>query len=186
MDSALTAISSVVVFREACIQIDEEPEFAGLSGPSTFGVTLNGVRNLVALRTQLKMDFGIVAAGGVCTAQNVMTLRREGADIVQACTAPMFDPLLGWKAAFLIPSRASQSVPSIAFPAETPIEKASWVTLNLALREYEYRDRRIPESRWIPIWNAYRNQRPDLTGITMARMSLTRLKTEAEWTRALA
>jgi len=27
MDSALTAISSVVVFREACIQIDEEPDF---------------------------------------------------------------------------------------------------------------------------------------------------------------
>jgi len=27
MDSALTAISSVVVFREACIQIDEEPLF---------------------------------------------------------------------------------------------------------------------------------------------------------------
>jgi ATP adenylyltransferase len=27
MDSALTAISSVVVFREACIQIDEEPKF---------------------------------------------------------------------------------------------------------------------------------------------------------------
>jgi hypothetical protein len=27
MDFALTAISSAVVFRGACIQIDEEPEF---------------------------------------------------------------------------------------------------------------------------------------------------------------
>jgi dihydroorotate dehydrogenase len=160
-------------------------EFAGLSGPSTFPVTLEGVRNLVDLRTKLKMDFGIIAAGGVCTPQQVLTLRREGADVVQACTAPMFDPLLGWKTAFLMPSPPPTAADGL-LPAETPIEKASWMSLKSALREYEYRDRKVPDSRWIPIWNNYRTQRPDMTGVTMARMSLTRLKTEAEWTRALA
>jgi dihydroorotate dehydrogenase len=72
-------------------------ETAGLSGPSTFPMTLKGVQVLDRQRTISGSKFAIIAAGGVADVDNVEKLLESGAATVQAVTTPMFDPLLAWK-----------------------------------------------------------------------------------------
>jgi len=72
-------------------------EFGGLSGPSTYPLTLRGVREISKIRATLGHDFSIVAVGGVQTPEDVARLMDAGAATVQAVTTPMFDPLLALK-----------------------------------------------------------------------------------------
>jgi dihydroorotate dehydrogenase len=72
-------------------------EFGGLSGPCTFPTTLSGTRELRALKLDLKLPFAIIAVGGASNHGEVVELMKAGADGVQACTTPMFDPFFALK-----------------------------------------------------------------------------------------
>jgi dihydroorotate dehydrogenase len=80
-------------------------EFGGLSGPCTYGLTVECLKTTLELRKALGLDFEIIAAGGVAKAGDVVELMNIGAAagvnvIVQATNAPIFDPLLAWKLRF--------------------------------------------------------------------------------------
>lgn len=66
---------------------------AGVSGIAIQIHSLETVRNLDALRNN-KSEFAIVGVGGVSTPEHVLTFLKSGADVVQTCTAAMFDRCL--------------------------------------------------------------------------------------------
>jgi len=72
-------------------------------------LTLRGVESLVKIKSALKQEFSIIAIGGVSTLKDVRDLLAAGADAVQACTTPMFDPLLAWKVRLLQPVASLQA-----------------------------------------------------------------------------
>ena len=71
--------------------------FGGLSGPATFSVTLRVLQVMIDLRTSGGYNFDIIAGGGVSRSDDVAELLNNGANLVQVCTAAMFDPLMAWK-----------------------------------------------------------------------------------------
>ncbi len=142
-------------------------EFGGLSGPSTFPMTLRGVREVVTLREKLGHRFSIVAVGGVQTPENVATLMDAGATIVQAVTAPMFDPLLAWKVRYRLPElrqknhEATNRVQVANVGLLPPRDHAEMICLAVASQaaiEVKQNDPDFP-LEFVQKWNLFHEQR---------------------------
>ena len=169
-------------------------EFGGLSGPCTFRMTKNGVEGLCKIREKLHQDFRIIAVGGVATPSDVSDLLNSGADIVQACTAPMFDPLLAWKVRFHLIEAADfirrkqldstflkdDQIPFLAPRDE--IERESQRYLDAAVKEIKKRTRKdIPYVKVRDEWNLWMNQRSD--SLIGDAHHIRPARSKAEWIR---
>lgn len=161
-------------------------EFAGLSGPATFESTRKGIQVLRKIKQRLGYDFRIIGIGGVSTAGHVVELLDAGASIVQACTAPIFDPLLAWKVRFHL-KQSEHNVPTDpALPLLQPRNQAEIDSLRNAFEAYGEIQRRSPE-RAVPYhvfqekWNHWMEQRPTAPIGRAHRISAPR--TYPEWIR---
>jgi dihydroorotate dehydrogenase len=161
-------------------------DFGGLSGPCTFEMTRQGVAELLRIKEALGLDFGVIAIGGVETQGHVMELLNIGADVVQACTAPMFDPLLGWKVKFhmrqAVPESIIGEVVTLLHPRDK-IEIGSLRNAYEAASELQRRrpDRAVPYEVLAEKWNLWMEQRPSAPVGKAQRVSAP--KTVAEWVR---
>lgn len=139
-------------------------DFGGLSGPSTFEITRAGLTDLIQIRKELGLEFKVIAVGGVSTQADVMDTMNAGADVVQACTAPMFDPLLAWKVRFHLkqieaPSTAGKP---LRFLPRDAVEMESLQNAYEAASELQrrYPDRAVPWSVFSEKWDLWMEQRP--------------------------
>jgi dihydroorotate dehydrogenase len=161
-------------------------QFGGLSGPCTFEMTRRGLHQLTQIRTKLGQEFRIIAIGGVATPGHVVGLLDAGADIVQACTAPMFDPLLAWKVRFHLKQFEHHISAEKALPLLQPRDQTEIESLKNAFEAYgeirsRYPERAVPYDVFREKWNAYIEQRPDIPVGTAHRISAPR--TFAQWVR---
>lgn len=67
---------------------------SGLCGAGIKWAGLDMVKRMAGLRKQKGYTYEIVGIGGVMTPANFMEYREAGADLVQACTGPMWNPEL--------------------------------------------------------------------------------------------
>lgn len=161
-------------------------QFGGLSGPCTFEMTRRGLNQLIQIRENLGQEFRIVAIGGVSTPGHVVELLDAGADAVQACTAPIFDPLLAWKVRFHLKQFEHQISKEEAKPMLQPRNQAEIESFQNALEAYAAIQRRYPQ-RAVPYdvlrekWNAWMEQRVGAPVGQAHRISPPR--TFAEWMR---
>jgi dihydroorotate dehydrogenase len=161
-------------------------EFGGLSGPCTFEMTRRGLQQLTEIRSGLGQGFQIIAIGGASTPGHVVELMDAGASVVQACTAPMFDPLLAWKVRFHLKQFAHHVSTDVALPLTHPRDQAEIESLRNAFEAYGEIQRRHP-GRAVPYdvfrakWNAWMEQRPVAPVGKAHRLSAPR--TFAEWVR---
>jgi dihydroorotate dehydrogenase len=164
-------------------------DFGGLSGPSTFEMTRLGVAELLRIKESLGLDFGIIAVGGVETQAHVMELLNIGADVVQACTAAMFDPLLGWKVKFhmrqAVPELAVGELVTLLHPRDK-VEIESLRNAYEAASELQRRrpDRAVPYEVLADRWNHWMEQRPSAPVGKAQRVSAPKMV--AEWVREFA
>ena len=163
-------------------------EFGGLSGPCTFETTRRGVHNLVTIRARLGQEFNIVAVGGVATFGNAIELLDAGADVVQACTAPIFDPLLAWKVRFHMHQFERKVGVEAATALLQPRNQAEIDSFRNAFEAYSQIQRRYP-ARAVPYeifqqkWNDWLEHRPSSAIGKAHRMPAPR--TFEEWIRDL-
>ena len=161
-------------------------QFGGLSGPCTFGMTRRGLHQLIQIRESLKQEFRIIAIGGVSTPGHVVELLDAGADVVQACTAPMFDPFLAWKVRFHLKQFEHQISNQEALPMLQPRNQAEIESFRNALEAFAAINRRYPQ-RAVPYsvlqekWNAWMEQQPGAPVGKAHRISSPR--TFAQWMR---
>lgn len=161
-------------------------EFGGLSGPCTFEMTRRGLQELTRIRSELGQEFQIIAIGGASTPGHVVELMDAGATVVQACTAPMFDPLLAWKVRFHLKQFEQHVSTNVALPLTQPRDQAEIESLKNAFEAYGEIQRRHPE-RAVPYevfqakWNAWVEQRPVAPVGKAHRISAPRKF--AEWVR---
>jgi dihydroorotate dehydrogenase len=143
-------------------------EFGGLSGPSTFPLTLRGVREVAKFRQQLGQRFAIVAAGGVQTTADVNKLMEAGASVVQAVTTPMFDPLLALKVRYGLrelrdKTQAARAQAESQAEMLRPRNLTEWMSLSEASQAAVEAAQRIPAFNFgIPPqkWNRWRQEQP--------------------------
>jgi dihydroorotate dehydrogenase len=169
-------------------------EFGGLSGPCTFQLTKTGIQSLVRIRKQLQSRFGIIAVGGISTSTEVTELMNLGVDVVQACTAPIFDPLLALKTRFHLSQSRSilrrreegrPAVRGLLMPRDQT-ERDSYRELEQAVSEIERRfsGREIPYKTIVSTWNTWMSKRVASMDTGVARrVSAGRKK--AEWIQEL-
>ena len=168
-------------------------EFGGLSGPCTLELSKRGLRRVVEFRKTLGFDFGIVAIGGVSTVSDIVEILDMGSNIVvQACTAPMFDPLLAWKVRFHL-GRARTEIRKYeedeGLLLQTPrdrIEAQSFKELHLALKEIRKRqpDTAIPYEAVKDLWNSWLESR-STQPVGIARRT-TGPRNQTAWVRELS
>lgn len=168
-------------------------DFGGLSGPCMFPSTLSGTRELDSLRRDLKMSFAIIAVGGVSNVDETMELMKAGADAVQACTAPIFDPFLGLKVRYGL-TRVSKTLRSsknsmhsgihLILP-RTGVETESFAELEAAVSEITRRDPRQRPSfeRVAAVWNTWQQSRSSVLPGDSRRMPGSRKR--ANWVEDL-
>jgi len=162
--------------------------FGGLSGPCTFETTLKSIRDIDRARKDLGQEFGIIAIGGVASASDVVELLNAGANVVQACTAPMFDPLLAWKIRFHLKHSGitlhrpqDECVPLL--PRDR-IELDSWRNLHAAAREIRNKTGHdVPHLLACEKWNNWANSRSNPRPADAYRFSGAR--GVADWIREL-
>jgi len=164
-------------------------EFGGLSGPSTFPLTLRGVREIAKLRQQLGQKFAIVAVGGIQTAEDVAKLLEAGACGVQAVTTPMFDPLLALKVRYrlreLIDStRQSRDAVEMQVGLLTPRDEAECMALSeasQAANEVRQRNADFSYATFTRKWNVWLQQRSSNLPGQAQRLRASRRK--IDWIR---
>jgi dihydroorotate dehydrogenase len=161
-------------------------DLGGLSGPCTFETTRRGLQRLTQIRSELGQEFQIMAIGGASTPGHVVELMDAGANVVQACTAPMFDPLLAWKVRFHLKQFEHQVSTDVALPFTQPRDQAEIESFRNAFEAYGEIQRRHPE-RAVPYdvfrakWNAWMEQRP--AGPVGKAHRISAPRTFAEWVR---
>jgi dihydroorotate dehydrogenase len=140
--------------------------YGGLSGPCTYGLTVACVKAAVELRRELGLDFGILAAGGVATAADVIELMNVGAAsgtnlVVQTTTAAIFDPLLAWKLRFHL-EQAQMGLPSgrgvDMLPPRDDVEIASLKNAFAAQAQIAAKPRstlRVSDKLLVEEWNRF-------------------------------
>lgn len=67
---------------------------SGLCGAGIKWAGLDMVKRMAELRQQKNYNYEIVGIGGVMTPKDFFDYRKAGADLVQACTGPMWNPNL--------------------------------------------------------------------------------------------
>lgn len=169
-------------------------EFGGLSGPCTFELTKRGIESLAKIKRQMQLRFGIIAIGGVAKYSDVIELLNAGADVVQACTAPIFDPLLAMKVRYHLSRSTSILKPKgeakrQAFELLLPrdqAEKDSYRELERAVAEIQRRfpQREIPYNTIVSTWNKWMATRSTSIDTGAARR-VAAGRREAEWIREL-
>lgn len=161
-------------------------EYAGLSGPCTFGVSLDGLNELVQFKQELGFDFDIVALGGATTKADIVEFLNAGATVVQVCTAAMFDPLLAWKTRFhLRPSKMSlspQQTSELLYPRNAN-ERESFKNAYEAVSQIQRRSphRAVPWEVFMGTWNQWMEQQPPVILGNARRM--TAPKSISQWIR---
>jgi dihydroorotate dehydrogenase len=164
-------------------------EFGGLSGPSTFETTMRFLRNAVNIRSKKKYDFRIVAAGGVTTAAHVISLLNNGADLVQACTGAIFDPLLSWKVRYQYAksrtkTESATSQDQFLQLPRTELEIRALHNLELAVEEYASRGFSIPFIDVRDTWHTWlQSQSAEVHG---AARRASAPQSKDEWVRTLS
>jgi dihydroorotate dehydrogenase len=169
-------------------------QFAGLSGPCTFQTTLRGIKSITKIKSQLRQHFGIIAIGGVASYSDVIELMNAGADLVQACTTPIFDPLLALKVRYHLSNSspilkrkqdAFSATGGLLLPRDQ-IERESFRELENAVAEIERRfpDRQIPYSSIVATWNPWMSTRSAGIDIGAARRVAIGKK-KADWIKDL-
>jgi hypothetical protein len=134
----------------------------------------------------LGLEFSIVAVGGVATFGDAIELLDAGADVVQACTAPIFDPLLAWKVRYYMHQFMRRVGPQAATRLLQPRNQAEHDSFQNALEAYSQIQRRYP-ARAVPYetfqqkWNDWIEQRPNTAIGKAHRMAAPR--TFEEWIR---
>src|SRR5207253_240291 len=127
------------------------------------------------------------ANGGVSTTAHVVELLNVGADLVQACTAAMFDPLLAWKVRFglkqLEPKISDAQAVRMVEP-RNQVEIESLKNLYEAASEIQRRfaGRRVPYERFAEKWNVWMETRPNIPDARAHRLSP---RSFAQWLRDL-
>jgi dihydroorotate dehydrogenase (NAD+) catalytic subunit len=143
-------------------------DYGGLSGPSTFPLTLRGVQEVSKLRSKLGHRFSIIAVGGVQTADDVATLMEAGAAAVQTVTAAMFDPLLAWKVRYQLAelqrktheAKTHAEVPDTALlPPRDYTEVTVLAVASAAAAEVKFRDPNFSLDRFTQKWNLFLQER---------------------------
>lgn len=89
---------------------------AGISGIAIQEYALETIRTLSQLRGK-KSDYRIIGVGGVSSPEDFLTYLRAGADVVQSCTAALFDRLLA--------VRARQVLAKAAWSSASALERAA-------------------------------------------------------------
>ncbi len=139
--------------------------FGGLSGPCTFAVGLEGLNELVQFKEELGFDFDIAALGGATTKSDVVQFLNAGADIVQVCTAAMFDPLLAWKTRYhfkasdlgFTPQQASALL-SARNQSEIESQKNAFEAQGQIQRRSPHQA--VPWEKFVSVWNQWMEQQP--------------------------
>jgi dihydroorotate dehydrogenase (NAD+) catalytic subunit len=79
----------------------EEPAFpgpkrstGGVSGAAIRNIALATVRRLRAMAVERKPELQIIGVGGISSAEHVKLFEEAGANVVQICTAALFDPFI--------------------------------------------------------------------------------------------
>ncbi len=150
----------------------------GLSGPSTFPLTLKGVQFLDQERRKLGLRFAIIAVGGVTDANGVQKLLESGASAVQAVTAPMFDPLLAWKV------RHNKRDVSYRAGLLQPSLNSEYISLKNAIEAFSDVRRRkpdLPDSAFAEKWNLFMDKSPQQLPGQAQRVN--RLKSVSDWVK---
>jgi dihydroorotate dehydrogenase (NAD+) catalytic subunit len=174
-----------------------ERQFGGLSGPCTFGTTLRGTQVLSRLRNELRMDFQIIAVGGVTTPAEVVQLLNAGAGVVQVCTVAMFDPLFAWKVRHHLsrPNSGLQRPRDVACSPEeqltilAPFQDHEIASYNNATKARKLIAKRLPghaisDELFKKRWDAWmRSQVPDRIGVARRPSAAPRARTVDEWIR---
>jgi dihydroorotate dehydrogenase len=116
-------------------------EFAGLSGPSLFDLTIASMRRADQIRTKYGLKCALIASGGVSSVEDARQLIESGADLVFITTAAIFDPLLGVKCRFRLgrTETASAGAAILMRPPRDPDEHLAAATLNAAIDEFRTR-----------------------------------------------
>ncbi len=66
----------------------------GVSGVAIRNLALETVRGLRDLAVERKPELAIIGVGGISTAEHVKMFELAGANVVQICTAALFDPFI--------------------------------------------------------------------------------------------
>ena len=142
---------------------------AGLSGPSTFPLTLKGIQILDQQRRAMGLTFAIIAAGGVADVDNAKKLLEDGASAVQAVTAPMFDPLLAWKMRYSNRSTSQEIIQPTTLVAQSssglipPRLDAEYTALHNATQAFREARKQKPDlahSVFVNRWNLFMEKSP--------------------------
>jgi dihydroorotate dehydrogenase (NAD+) catalytic subunit len=167
-------------------------EHGGLSGPSTFPLTLRGVQEMTKLRSKLGHRFSIIAVGGVQTADDVATLMEAGAAAVQTVTAAMFDPLLAWKVRYQLAelqrksqdAKAHVEAPNAGLlPPRDYTEIMTLAVASEAAAEVKFRDPEFSLDKFTQKWNLFHQERSiNLPG----QAQRLKGKRKIDWIRFLA
>ncbi|QQS19450.1 diguanylate cyclase [Candidatus Saccharibacteria bacterium] len=101
VDQYVAAISAINTLQGTIVDSNGEQALpgpgrlkSGVCGAGIKWAGLDMVRRLDALRTKEGYDYEIIGVGGVMTPADYAEYRAAGADVVQAVTAPMWNPLL--------------------------------------------------------------------------------------------
>jgi dihydroorotate dehydrogenase len=137
--------------------------YAGLSGPATYRMTCDGVRRLKDLREKLGQNFKIVAVGGIASVRDIDELLGVGADLVQSCTAAMFDPLLPWKIRYHRSRLASMSRQEVNLTDVDRVPQDDWERTAFsnacnAIRELSGRGVYVDAVTFLNLWDEYISQ----------------------------
>ncbi|MGB9667713.1 MAG: hypothetical protein ACPLSJ_01885 [Thermosulfidibacteraceae bacterium] len=95
--SGINSVSLRVLRPDGLPALGPERSKSGVCGFALIECTKVFVRELVKLRKEFKMDWYILATGGVTNSDGFKVLMEEGADLVGSCVGAMFDPLLAVK-----------------------------------------------------------------------------------------
>lgn len=161
-------------------------EFGGLSGPCTFQIGLRALNQLVEIKEEFKYDFDIAAIGGISTEAEAVECLNAGANVVQVCSAAMFDPLLAWKIRFhMKPSDFDMSSKEAAelLWYRNPSERESLRNAYEAVSQIQRRSphRAVSWERFASIWNEWIQQQP-ASAVGRAHR-LPAPKSMAQWTK---
>lgn len=165
--------------------------FGGLSGPGTFGHTVRGLRDLMKVKQETRASFAVIAIGGISTADEVVQLQSIGVDVIQACTAPIFDPFLAWKTSFHIhrlrhslQSQESTDTSRCSFliHPRNEMERECFKNAEKAVREIRRRDAGlvVTHEHFMDKWNTWMRGRSNAL-LGQAQRRAPSIRTTSDW-----
>lgn len=152
----IAAINSVAVAAQRQGQ-EVEPAFGGhlpgLSGRPILSLGLDCIRNINTIRDEERLDkLKIIGMGGVSSPADVLNYLNQGADVVQATTAYLIDPLFGLKVRSHLAAHF-QNRP-LTLEQEVELARAEWARAASAI-DKEFPARPDRNEAALAIWNRW-------------------------------